>query len=58
VTGLGRAGIAVGEFALGQPSLDEVFLTLTGQPTASSAPAAAGPETTAAGSRTTTEGSS
>src|SRR5262245_20356292 len=25
VAGLGRAGIAVGEFALGQPSLDEVF---------------------------------
>jgi ABC-2 type transport system ATP-binding protein len=25
-----RAGITVGEFALGQPSLDEVFLTLTG----------------------------
>jgi ABC-2 type transport system ATP-binding protein len=36
VAALGRAGIAVGEFALGQPSLDEVFLTLTGQPTASS----------------------
>jgi ABC-2 type transport system ATP-binding protein len=31
VAGLGRAGIAVGEFALGQPSLDEVFLALTGQ---------------------------
>ena len=31
VTELGRAGIAVGEFALGQPSLDEVFLALTGQ---------------------------
>jgi hypothetical protein len=26
---LGRAGIAVTSFALGQPSLDEVFLTLT-----------------------------
>ena len=26
---LARAGIAVGEFALGQPSLDEVFLALT-----------------------------
>ncbi len=25
-----QAGIAVAEFALGQPSLDEVFLTLTG----------------------------
>ena len=32
VTGLGRAGIAVSEFALGQPSLNEVFLALTGQP--------------------------
>src|SRR5262245_61382045 len=27
---LSRAGIALGEFALGQPSLDEVFLALTG----------------------------
>jgi ABC-2 type transport system ATP-binding protein len=27
---LAGAGIPVGEFALGQPSLDEVFLTLTG----------------------------
>jgi ABC-2 type transport system ATP-binding protein len=31
VTELARAGIAVGEFGLGQPSLDEVFLALTGQ---------------------------
>ncbi len=30
LAGLARAGIAVGEFALGQPSLDEVFLSLTG----------------------------
>jgi len=29
---LTRAGIAVDEFALGQPSLDEVFLALTGHP--------------------------
>ncbi|PFG44309.1 ABC-2 type transport system ATP-binding protein [Isoptericola jiangsuensis] len=29
---LGEAGIAVPELALGQPSLDEVFLTLTGKP--------------------------
>ncbi len=29
---LTRSGIAVGEFALGQPSLDEVFLTLTRRP--------------------------
>jgi ABC-2 type transport system ATP-binding protein len=30
ITGLARAGITVSEFALGQPSLDEVFLALTG----------------------------
>jgi len=41
---LGRAGITVGEFALGQPSLDEVFMTLTSQP----APAPAGARTPAA----------
>jgi ABC-2 type transport system ATP-binding protein len=29
---LARAGIAVGELAYGQPSLDEVFLALTGHP--------------------------
>jgi ABC-2 type transport system ATP-binding protein len=29
---LSRAGIAVATFALGQPSLDEVFLALTGRP--------------------------
>jgi ABC-2 type transport system ATP-binding protein len=29
---LARAGLAVSEFALGQPSLDEVFLALTGHP--------------------------
>jgi ABC-2 type transport system ATP-binding protein len=33
---LARAGIVVGEFALGQPSLDEVFLALTGHPAESS----------------------
>jgi ABC-2 type transport system ATP-binding protein len=27
---LARSGIAVSDFALGQPSLDEVFLALTG----------------------------
>jgi hypothetical protein len=32
-----RAGIAVNEFALGQPSLDEVFLALTGHPAEESA---------------------
>src|SRR6266536_4461123 len=36
VTELARSGIAVGEFALGQPSLDEVFLALTGYPGAGS----------------------
>jgi ABC-2 type transport system ATP-binding protein len=30
---LSRVGIAVTDFALGQPSLDEVFLALTGHPT-------------------------
>jgi ABC-2 type transport system ATP-binding protein len=29
---LGRSGIAVTDFSLGQPSLDEVFLALTGRP--------------------------
>jgi ABC-2 type transport system ATP-binding protein len=29
---LARSGVAVTEFALGQPSLDEVFLALTGRP--------------------------
>jgi daunorubicin/doxorubicin transport system ATP-binding protein len=29
---LARAGVAVTDFALGQPSLDEVFLALTGRP--------------------------
>ncbi|MFC7330948.1 ATP-binding cassette domain-containing protein [Marinactinospora rubrisoli] len=29
---LSRAGVAVTEFSLGQPSLDEVFLALTGRP--------------------------
>jgi ABC-2 type transport system ATP-binding protein len=32
---LTRSGIVVNEFALGQPSLDEVFLALTGHPAAS-----------------------
>jgi ABC-2 type transport system ATP-binding protein len=30
---LSRSGVAVTDFALGQPSLDEVFLALTGHPT-------------------------
>jgi ABC-2 type transport system ATP-binding protein len=29
---LSRSGLVFTEFALGQPSLDEVFLTLTGRP--------------------------
>jgi ABC-2 type transport system ATP-binding protein len=33
LTELSRAGVAVGDFALGQPSLDEVFLALTGHST-------------------------
>ena len=33
---LTRAGIAVSEMSMGQPSLDEVFLALTGHPTAES----------------------
>ena len=32
LTQLSQAGIAVTDFSLGQPSLDEVFLALTGQP--------------------------
>lgn len=32
LTNLSRAGIVVTDFSLGQPSLDEVFLALTGQP--------------------------
>lgn len=32
VAGVIEAGIAVSDFSLGQPSLDEVFMTLTGRP--------------------------
>jgi ABC-2 type transport system ATP-binding protein len=32
VAGLAREGIGVADFSLGQPSLDEVFLALTGRP--------------------------
>ncbi len=43
VAELGRTGIMIGEFAFGQPSLDEVFMTLTGQrATCTSAAAGAG----------------
>jgi len=51
VAELAWAGITVGEFALGQPSLDEVFLALTG-------PVAAASLATATGSPATTKGSS
>jgi ABC-2 type transport system ATP-binding protein len=42
LSALGGAGIRVGEFSLGQVSLDEVFLALTGRP---AEPARAQPET-------------
>ena len=32
VAELSRAGVALADFSLGQPSLDEVFLALTGRP--------------------------
>jgi ABC-2 type transport system ATP-binding protein len=32
VAELSRAGVRVGSFSLAQPSLDEVFLALTGRP--------------------------
>ena len=32
VAGLSRAGVQIADFSLGQPSLDEVFLALTGHP--------------------------
>ncbi len=35
---LSRAGIGVSDFALGQPSLDEVFLALTGSPAETEVP--------------------
>jgi ABC-2 type transport system ATP-binding protein len=43
---LAHAGIEVANFALGQPSLDEVFLTLTGHPAEDQTvePPAAGPQ--------------
>ncbi len=32
IAGLARAGVRIADFSLGQPSLDEVFLALTGHP--------------------------
>jgi len=63
VAELSWAGVTIGEFAVGQPSLGEVFLALTGQPTTSPTPAAAGSaaaasRATATGSAATTKGSS
>ena len=62
VAELAWAGITVGEFALGQPSLEQVFLALTSQPPAGPAPTAAGLApaaslATATGSPATTKGS-
>jgi ABC-2 type transport system ATP-binding protein len=38
LSALARSGVVVTEFALGQPSLDEVFLQLTGRPADDTAP--------------------
>jgi ABC-2 type transport system ATP-binding protein len=38
LTDLAEAGVATSEFSLGQPSLDEVFLALTGRPAEPSGP--------------------
>jgi ABC-2 type transport system ATP-binding protein len=38
LTALSRSGVVVAEFAMGQPSLDQVFLQLTGRPTEENAP--------------------
>ncbi len=40
VAELGRRGIAIAGFSLGQPSLDEVFLALTGRPAEADEPSA------------------
>ncbi|MGY1786066.1 ATP-binding cassette domain-containing protein [Geodermatophilus sp. SYSU D00698] len=44
LTELEAAGIPLVQFALGQPSLDEVFLALTGRPAETAAPSAPDPE--------------
>jgi ABC-2 type transport system ATP-binding protein len=41
VAELARAGVRIGDFSLGQPSLDEVFLALTGHPAEEQSPEAA-----------------
>jgi ABC-2 type transport system ATP-binding protein len=63
VAELGAAGIAIGEFAFGQPSLDEVFMTLTSQratlaETAVAAAPAADAKVAAASSPVNAKGSS
>jgi ABC-2 type transport system ATP-binding protein len=45
---LGRAGVQVADFSLGQPSLDEVFLALTGHPAEEQSPEEATDEEQAA----------
>jgi ABC-2 type transport system ATP-binding protein len=52
---LAEAGISVPEFTLGQPSLDEVFLALTGQPLPDEEEAAADGTSAEPGARRTTE---
>src|SRR5690606_1024315 len=47
ISGLIAAGIEVAEFSLGQPSLDEVFLALTGRPAEEATEDAPGEETAA-----------
>ncbi|MGH2735238.1 MAG: daunorubicin/doxorubicin resistance ABC transporter ATP-binding protein DrrA, partial [Actinomycetota bacterium] len=39
IAGLTRAGVRIADFSLGQPSLDEVFLALTGHPAEEEPPA-------------------
>ncbi len=42
IAGLARSGIGVADFSLGQPSLDEVFLALTGHPAEDAEPVEGG----------------
>ncbi len=43
VAELARAGVRIADFSLGQPSLDEVFLALTGHPAEEQAPGESDP---------------